>query len=98
MYWSQDGTYMAALKTVYAPLNTYRKVIIYGMQFIFFAAAVIFQKLLALGSLDFGLIILVFILMTFAPVLIDVITSWLKRDLCKVSGSGKTGKVYRICE
>ena len=70
--------YMAALKTVYAPLNTYRKVIIYGMQFIFFAAAVMFQKLLALGSLDFGLIILVFILMTFAPVLIDVITSWLK--------------------
>ncbi|MBC5740955.1 cation-translocating P-type ATPase [Blautia sp. 2744] len=70
--------YMAALKTVYAPLNTYRKVIIYGMQFIFFAAAVIFQKLLSLGSLDFGMIILVFILMTFAPVLIDVITVWLK--------------------
>ena len=53
--------YMAALKTVYAPLNTYRKTIIYGMQFIFFAAAVIFQKLLSLGSLDFGMIILVFI-------------------------------------
>ena len=70
--------YMAALKTVYAPLNTYRKVIIYGMQFIFFAAAVIFQNLLSLGSLDFGMIILVFILMTFAPVLIDVITVWLK--------------------
>ncbi len=70
--------YMAALKTVYAPLNTYRKVIIYGMQFIFFSAAVIFQKLLSLGSLDFGMIILVFILMTFAPVLIDVITVWLK--------------------
>lgn len=70
--------YMAALKTVYAPLNTYRKVIIYGMQFIFFSAAVIFQKLLGLGSLDFGMIILVFILMTFAPVLIDVITVWLK--------------------
>ena len=70
--------YMAALKTVYAPLNTYRKVIIYGMQFIFFSAAVIFQKLLGLGSLDFGMIILVFILMTFAPLLIDVITSWIK--------------------
>ena len=27
--------YMAALKTVYAPLNRYRKVIIYGMQFVF---------------------------------------------------------------
>ena len=70
--------YMAALKTVYAPLNRYRKVIIYGMQFIFFAAAVIFQKLLALGALDFGLIILVFILMTFAPVLIDLITGGLR--------------------
>lgn len=70
--------YMAALKTVYAPLNVYRKTIIYGMQFIFFAAAVMFQKLLSLGSLDFGLIILVFILMTFAPVLIDVITAWLR--------------------
>ncbi len=57
--------YMAALKTVYAPLNTYRKVIIYGMQLIFFAAAVIFQKLLTLGSLEFGMIILVFVLMTF---------------------------------
>ena len=70
--------YMAALKTVYAPLNRYRKVIIYGMLFIFFAAAVIFQKLLSLGSLDFGMIILVFILMTFAPVLIDVITGWIR--------------------
>ena len=28
--------YMAALKTVYAPLSRYRKTIIYGMQFIFF--------------------------------------------------------------
>lgn len=70
--------YMAALKTVYAPLNRYRKVIIYGMQFSFFAAAVIFQNLLSLGALDFGMIILVFILMTFAPVLIDVITGWIR--------------------
>ena len=70
--------YMAALKTVYAPLNRYRKIVIYGMQFIFFAAAVIFQKLLSLGSLDFGMIILVFILMTFAPVIIDVITGWIR--------------------
>ena len=84
--------YMAALKTVYAPLNTYRKVIIYGMQFIFFAAAVIFQKLLALGSLDFGLIILVFILMTFAPVLIDVITSWLKGIYAKSLDQEKPGR------
>ena len=53
--------YMAALKTVYAPLSRYRKIIIYGMQFIFFFAAVCVQNLLALGSLEFGMIILVFI-------------------------------------
>jgi cation-transporting ATPase E len=70
--------YMSALKTVYAPLNRYRKVIIYGMQLIFFAAAVIFQDILTLGSLEFGMIILVFILMTFSPILTDVITEWLR--------------------
>ena len=37
--------YMAALKTVYAPLSRYRKIIIYGMQFIFFFAAVCVQNL-----------------------------------------------------
>ena len=84
--------YMAALKTVYAPLNTYRKTIIYGMQFIFFAAAVIFQKLLSLGSLDFGMIILVFILMTFAPVLIDVITVWLKGIYARSLDQEKPGR------
>ena len=84
--------YMAALKTVYAPLNTYRKVIIYGMQFIFFAAAVIFQKLLSLGSLDFGMIILVFLLMTFAPVLIDVITVWLKGIYARSLDQEKPGR------
>lgn len=68
--------YMAALKTVYAPLSRYRKIIIYGMQFIFFFAAVCVQNLLALGSLEFGMIILVFILMTFSPVVIEVITEW----------------------
>lgn len=84
--------YMAALKTVYAPLNTYRKVIIYGMQFIFFSAVVIFQKLLGLGSLDFGMIILVFILMTFAPLLIDVITSWIKGVYAKSLDKENPGK------
>ena len=84
--------YMAALKTVYAPLNTYRKVIIYGMQFIFFSAAVIFQKLLGLGSLAVGMIILVFILMTFAPLLIDVITSWIKGVYAKSLDKENPGK------
>ena len=71
--------YMSALRTVYSPLNTYRKVIIYGMQFAFFISAVVLQKLLTLGSLEFGMIILVFVLMTFSPILIETITEWIRR-------------------
>ena len=71
--------YMAALRTVYSPLNTYRKVIIYGMQFVFFGGAVILQNLLTLDSLEFGMIILVFLLMTFSPVVIEAITSWIRK-------------------
>jgi cation-transporting ATPase E len=70
--------YMSALKTVYAPLNRYRKIVIYGMQFSFFLAAVVLQDLLALGSLEFGMIILVFMLMTFSPVVIDFITEQIR--------------------
>ena len=84
--------YMAALKTVYAPLNTYRKVIIYSMQVIFFGAAVVLQNLLTLGSLEFGMIILVFLLMTFSPILIDVITAWLRNIYSRSLDSGEQGK------
>lgn len=71
--------YMAALKTVYSPLSRYRKIIIYGMQFIFFGAAVVLQKLLNLDSLEFGMIIWVFLLMTFSPIAIEAITAWLRK-------------------
>ena len=84
--------YMAALKTVYAPLNRYRKVIIYSMQVIFFAAAVILQDLLTLGSLEFGMIILVFLLMTFSPILIEVITAWLRNISSRSLDKGEQGK------
>ena len=84
--------YMAALKTVYAPLNRYRKVIIYSMQVIFFGAAVVLQNLLTLGSLEFGMIILVFLLMTFSPILIDVITAWLRNIYDRSLDKGEQGK------
>ena len=71
--------YMSALRTVYSPLNTYRKVIIYGMQFAFFISAVVLQDLLTLGSLEFGMFILLFVLMTFSPILIETITEWIRR-------------------
>ena len=84
--------YMAALKTVYAPLNRYRKVIIYSMQVIFFAAAVILQDLLTLGSLEFGMIILVFLLMTFSPILIEVITAWIRNIYSRSLDKGEQGR------
>ena len=84
--------YMSALKTVYAPLNRYRKVIIYSMQVIFFAGAVILQNLLTLGSLEFGMIILVFLLMTFSPILIDVITEWIRNIYSRSLDKGEQGK------
>ena len=90
--------YMAALKTVYAPLSKYRKIIIYGMQFIFFFAAVCVQNLLSLGSLEFGMIILVFILMTFSPVVIEVITEWCRAMYNKAREKEKKGPVSLFLE
>lgn len=90
--------YMAALKTVYAPLSRYRKFIIYGMQFIFFFAAVCVQNLLALGSLEFGMIILVFILMTFSPVVIEVITEWCRSLYNKAHEKEKKGIISLFLE
>lgn len=90
--------YMAALKTVYAPLSKYRKIIIYGMQFIFFFAAVCVQNLLSLGSLEFGMIILVFILMTFSPVVIEVITEWCRAMYNKAREKEKKGLVSLFLE
>ena len=83
---------MSALRTVYSPLNRYRKIIIYGMQIIFFASAVILQNLLTLGSLEFGMIILVFLLMTFSPILIDVITAWIRNIYSRSLDKGEQGK------
>ena len=90
--------YMAALKTVYSPLNRYRKVIIYGMQFAFFVSAVVLQDLLALGSLEFGMIILVFLLMIFSPVVIDAITEWLRKIYQKSLDQEKPGKGMALLE
>ena len=90
--------YMAALKPVYAPLSRYRKIIIYGMQFIFFFAAVCVQNLLALGSLEFGMIILVFILMTFSPVVIEVITEWCRSLYNKAHEKEKKGIISLFLE
>lgn len=72
-------SYMAALRTVYAPLNRFRKIVIYGVNVIFFVAALLFQDLLALRSLEFGMIVQVFILMAISPVILDFLTSLFMR-------------------
>ncbi len=88
--------YMSALKTVYAPLSTYRKVVIYSMQLIFFLAAVIAQKLLSLNGLAFGMIILVFVLMTFSPLLIEIITNKIRRMYAKSLDGTQDNWIYRL--
>ncbi len=90
--------YMAALKTIYAPLNTYRKSVIYGMQVIFFGAAVIFQGILSLQSLEFGMIILVFILMTFSPILIEVITDWIRQLYARSLDKEEPGRILKFLQ
>lgn len=52
----------------------------------------ILQNLLTLGSLEFGMIILVFLLMTFSPILIDVITAWIKNIYSRSLDKGEQGK------
>lgn len=66
--------YMDALTRVYSPPTTYRKVVIYGMQFIFFAGLLIGQGLLNLKALQFTMIVMVFALMTISPLLTTGIT------------------------
>lgn len=88
--------YMAALKTVYSPLTRFRKVIIYGMQLIFFGCALILQKLLNLRALEFGMIILVFMLMIFSPVVIDAITSLLRKMYLRSMERGKEKKQGKL--
>ena len=90
--------YMAALKTVYAPLNRYRKVIIYSMQCSFFLAAVVLQKLLVLGSLEFGMIILVFLLMTFSPILIEAITNGIRKMYSRSFDGEEKGRLALFLE
>lgn len=90
--------YMAALKTVYAPLNRYRKVVIYSMQCSFFLAAVVLQKLLALGSLEFGMIILVFLLMTFSPILIEAITNGIRKMYSRSFDGEEKGRLALFLE
>ena len=84
--------YMAALKTVYSPLTKYRKFIIYTMQFVFFGGALILQKLLNLKALEFGMIILVFMLMIFSPVVIDAITSLLRKMYLRSQEKKRMGR------
>lgn len=88
--------YMAALRTVYAPLNRYRKIIIYGMQLIFFAASMIFQELLSLKALEFRMIILVFTLMMFSPIVIDVITGWLRNMYIRSFGTKRQEHIHKF--
>ncbi len=70
--------YMAALRSVYSPMSWYRKAVIYTMHVVFFAAAAILRQILDLKALEVGMIIVVFMLMTFSPDIITAITGALQ--------------------
>ncbi len=72
-------SYMQALLRVYQPLNFYRSLVIYGMQVVFFIGVLLFQNLLELQALEFGLIVQVFVLMALSPMMIDGIRWLLER-------------------
>lgn len=72
--------------------------IIYSMQCIFFLAAVVLQNLLTLGSLEFGMIILVFLLMTFSPILIEAITEWLRKMYSRSFDGDEKGRFALFLE
>ena len=88
-------SYMAALRTVYAPLNLFRNIVIYGMNVIFFVAAVLFQDLLGLRGLEFGLIVQVFILMAISPIIQDFLTQVFLRTQKWLDARKKAKEVKR---
>lgn len=67
-------SYMTALRKVYSPQNMYRNIVITAMQVLFFGGALMFQNILGFQALEFGIIIMVFVLMGFSPTIIDGIT------------------------
>lgn len=74
--------YMAALKKVYSPMTKFRKIVTNGMQVIFILGLLIGQNLLDMQALEFGMILLVFFLMTMMPLVTDWISElirWLAR-------------------
>lgn len=89
-------SYMAALRTVYQPLNIFRKVVITGMQTLFFGGALVFQKLLNFKGLEFGMIILVFFLMTVSPGIIEFLTSMLNRLRISVEEKRAAKKAKKV--
>lgn len=70
--------YMAALKKIYSPQTKFRKIVITGMQVIFFAGLLIGQDILDMRALEFGMILMSFFFMTMAPILTDWISAFIR--------------------
>ncbi len=84
--------YMEALNRVYSPPTKYRKVVINGMKVLYFASLFIGQSLLDMKALEFGMILIVFFLMTMAPLLagwIGELICWIQKKWRKVYGRGR---------
>lgn len=63
--------YQLALKRIYSPITTYRKIIIYTTQLAYFIAMIIGQKILNLTTISFNGILVLIAAMYFSPLMVE---------------------------
>lgn len=78
--------YMLALKKIYSPLTTYRKIVIYTTQTLYFIGMIIGQKILTLTDITFVGVMILMACFNFSPLFmewIDIALKYLETWLCK---------------
>ena len=88
--------YMGALRTIYNPLDTFRKVIIYTMNIVFFTAAFILRDMLGLLSIDVTVMIIMCAFMTFQSSFVEIVGIGTDKFGKRVIKYGWVKKVYGL--
>lgn len=83
--------YTIALLKIYAPLTTYRKIIIYGCQFGYYLTMIVGQSILELTDITFNWLMILLGLLAFSPLLVDL-SSFLLKLLEKTYNKHKNQK------
>lgn len=88
--------YMGALRTIYTPLDKFRKTIIYTMNVAFFIIAFMFRDLLTLMNLDVTMMILMCMFLTFQSNFVDIVGAGLNRFSRWFIQKGKAQKMLNL--